>query len=326
MEKICVNRGPAAPPAGYEFKYLTSIPSGGRVSIIQFVDETTGYALGKSCYKTWKSGKLWTRLSMSTPHWPRGMIFFDKNSGIITLENKFSCPPNCPEVCITLRTQDGGENWEEYIVPNLDGTLKNLQLDSLGNVYAFHSNANNANSTLMKSFDQGLTWQPLEEAQMRDLYPGFLKIINDQIYVMDVNQILLVLDTNGNLIKLMNTGGVSPTELEIFEKDHLILSSPYEIIRSDNGGETWETIHENPCRIVGFTSANNGIAIFSKYNCPQEYYSAEDVLAITEDGGQSWVESEYGSDILWDFVASKRVGSDRYLIFIGDLVYELKKE
>jgi photosystem II stability/assembly factor-like uncharacterized protein len=331
-DSICIDHGKTLPPAGYTMHNIGSIPaSGGKIVLVQFLNEKIGYALGRTfafadakCFRTSNGGKLWTRLSFSTPHAPRGMIFFDEATGIITLEDPHGCPPNCPEQCITLRTQDGGDHWAEYFIPNLTGSLSNLQLDSMGNVYAFHGN--NFDPTLMKSGDQGLTWEPIEVTGSPDLQDDLLKIVNERLYVIDRNEALLVLDTNGDQLETINTGGMIPIDFEVLDNDSFIMADENRIIRSNDRGNTWETIYNRQARIIGFSTFNNGLAILNKLNCPSDHFNANDVIASTIDGGRTWIESEYNSDILQDFILSERLGTDHYLLLIGEWVYELKSD
>jgi photosystem II stability/assembly factor-like uncharacterized protein len=329
LEKICVNKGATLPPDGYQMDEIGSFPTfSGKMLLFQFLDDKIGFALGSDhfgdakCFKTSNGGKQWTRLVFNTPHSPRGMIFFDGSAGIITLEDPQGCPPNCPEQCIMLRTQDGGEHWEEYVVPNLTGSFSHLQLDSQGKVYAFLKDQ--FTSTLMFSDDQGLTWNTFVASTSFELDDELLKIVNDRIYVLDRNQVMLVLNIDGAPTKAVQTGGIFPRDLEVIDNDHFIIAGINGITRSNDGGETWETIFDRHARLIGFSSFDHGLVILNKCNCPQGYFPANEVIASTFDGGQTWIESPANMNILQHYVLSEQIGFDRFLIMIGDWVYELK--
>jgi len=178
----------------------------------------------------------------------------------------------------------------------------------------------------MKSEDQGLTWETIETTESLDLHDVLLKIVNDRIYVINRDEMILVLDIEGNLINEMNTGSGIPVDFEVVDNDNFIISGNGRIIRSEDSGDTWETIYEREARLIGFSSFDNGLVILNKFNCPPDLYNANDVIAATTDGGHTWIESEYSTNILQDFVLSERIGLDRHVLLIGNWLYEIKSD
>lgn len=319
----CSDHGPTKPPAGYSFDDLGSIPiSPGKIILMQFLDDQTGFALGRTyayadakCYKTTNGGQFWTRLPVTTHHAPEGMIFFDEDQGIITLFDTDNL-----QDCLMLRTGDGGETWEEYIVPELRESLKHLQLDSFGNVYAILDLFTNA--PVMKSQDRGLTWDTVGNTFSLRLRDTFLKLAGGRLYVIDHDENLLVLDTAGTVLNESPLGNFIPDDIQILDDDHFILAGQEGIIRTNNGGDTWETIYDREARLIGFSTYDQGLAILNKQHCPYGYFAANDVIA--NFNSMVWTESEYNTDILSDFTFSAIMGSDRYLIMLGKWLYELK--
>ena len=322
----CSDQGPAKPPAGYSFDDIGSIPvSPGKIILMQFVNDQVGYALGRTysyadakCYKTTNGGQFWTRLPMTTHHAPEGMIFFNENHGIVTLFDTDNL-----QDCLMMRTADGGETWEEYTVPELRGSLKNLQLDSFGTVYALLDHFTNA--PVMRSVDRGLTWDTVGTTFSLRLRDAFLKLAGDRLYVIDHDENLLVLDTTGAVLNESALGNFIPDDIQILDDDHFILAGQEGIIRSNTGGNSWETIYDREARLIGFSTYDQGLAILNKQHCPYGYFAANDVIASTLNG-TAWIESEYNTDLLSDFTFSTGMGADRYLLVLGKWVYELKPQ
>ncbi len=332
LDELCTTTEKPTPPPGYTLTRLGSMLFfNGYIEYFQFPDDKVGYAFGISqtfdrnvqCLKTIDGGHEWTKLSINIPLTPSFMIFKDSNHGIITLQGSLACGGNCDDKCSLIKTSDGGLNWEYYEVPNLQGSIIKLQSDSTGNLFGLIHHG--FTSTLVRSSDFGDTWDTVHISDMSDIDNWILEIHDEKIYVTDDDNNIHILDTNGLVLKVINTLPVHILHLEVIDDKHFIATGYNQIIRTEDGGETWETIYNRKARMIGFTDPDRGLMILNKLNCPSEYAGDLDVIASTDDGGITWTESALTSNLAQHLINSQRIENDRYLLIIDLILYELKK-
>lgn len=332
---VCEYKTDIMSPNGFDIKTISEIDFNGSVQTFQFVNEQIGYVMLTNnvggyveVFKTIDGGETWTDMNIGIDQHPRGMIFKDESLGIISVHDVTGCPPpNCQNKCVILKTIDGGSNWEEKEIEELKGILYHPNFDSEGNLYALLTLDNE--STLMKSTDNGETWDSFFSSSELgfELLTYSYEIFEDEFYISGKDGKILVVGRNGQLQKTIEVSSSSIWDLEIVDEDNIIVVVSGEVIKSINGGETWETIYNGSARMIGFDSVDKGLMILEKSSCPTDVYQVNDLIASTNDGGQNWIEAEETTTNLHvNFQNSQKTTNGNWYIMIGNKLLDIKEE
>ena len=333
--EVCEHKTDIMSPIGFDIISISEIDFNGSVQSFQFVNEQTGYAMLNNniggyveVFKTIDGGETWTDMNIGIDQHPIGMIFKDENFGIITVHDVTGCPPpNCQNKCVILKTVNGGSNWEEIEIEELKGILYHPKFDSEGNLYA-NLNLDNE-STLMKSADNGETWDTLFSSSELgfSLVTYSYEIFEDEIYISGRDGKILVIDTNGNLLKIIEISSSTIWDVEIIDKNNIIVVMSSEVIKSINGGDTWETIYSESARMIGFDSVDKGLMLLEKSGCPTDVYQVNDLIASTNNGGLNWTEAdETTTNLRINFSNSQTMSNGNWYMMIGNKLLEIKEE
>lgn len=333
--EVCEYKTDIMSPIGYEINNIGEIDFNGSARSFQFVNEQTGYAmLGNNVggyveiFKTTNGGETWTDLNIGIDQQPRGMVFKDEKIGIVTVHDVTGCPPpNCQNKCVILKTADGGISWVEKEIEELKGILHHPQFDSNGNLYALLTLDNE--SKLMKSTDNGVTWEEfLNSTELGFRLITFsYKISDGNFYISGNDGQILVVNNNGDLLKTIEIGNSSIWDLEIVDENNIIVAVSGEVIKSIDGGETWETIYSESARIIGFESADKGLMLLNKSSCPTDIYQVNDLIASTNDGGRNWIEAEETTtNLRANYKSSQKRTNDNWYLMIGNKLLEIKEK
>lgn len=291
-------------PLPYSLIQIGEISSDNNISAFQMVTQNTGYGMGSTVkggypfvVKTLDAGKTWTEISPETAHYPISLFFQDELTGFITVHDITGCPNACQNKTVLLKTTDGGQTWEEVQYPNLSGILYHLQSDSQGNLFANLFTTKKV--VLVKSIDQGATFEKIYESENY----GFsdvrfsLTIQDDLLYASGKEDMLFVLNTEGDLIDIFRTGGSSSIiGLSILSSELFLLSTSNELILSKDAGKTWSIIREGKPIVID-TNLSKGeeveaLILTTTGYCPTDVVRAIDIFAYTNDSGLSWIEGE----------------------------------
>jgi photosystem II stability/assembly factor-like uncharacterized protein len=332
--EVCAFKTEIMSPTGFEVNSIGEIDFNGSVQSFQFLDEKTGFAmLSKNVggyvevFKTIDGGKTWSNLNIGIKQYPRGMVFKDKNFGIITVHDVTGCPPpNCQNKCVLLKTENGGINWEEIEFEDLKGILYHPQYDHEGNLYA--NLYLNEQSTMMKSVDNGVNWDTLfsSAALSFKLVTYSFEIFEDKIFVSTKDGKISVISTSGQLLKTIDVGNSSIWDVEIIDENNLIVVLSDKVIKSTNGGDTWETIYEESARMIGFDSVDKGLMLLEKSSCPTDVYQVNDLIASTKNGGLSWLDAEETTtNLRINFSNSQKMGNGIWYMMIGNKLIEISE-
>jgi len=255
------------------------------------------------------------------------MIFRDENFGIITVHDATGCPPpNCQNKCVILKTENGGLDWEQIEIEELSGILYHPQFDSEGNLYA-NLSLLYEQPVIVKSTDNGENWDTLFTSPELDirLVTFSFKIFQDKIYASAKDGIL-VIDTDGQLVKAIGMEETSIWDLALIDEDNLVVAVSGKSIKSTNGGDTWETIHDQSARIIGFDSADKGLMLLQKSSCPTDVYQANDLIASTNNGGFNWSEAEETTtNLKLHFSNSQKMDDGIWYFMIGNELMKIKE-
>lgn len=329
---ICKLKTELSAPPGYQLKTVGEIDFNGSVQSFQFVTEQVGYAmLSKNVggfvevFKTTNGGQTWSNLVVGINQFPRSMIFKDENYGIITTHDVSGCPPpNCQNKCVILVTVNGGENWQKIEIENLNGVLYHPQYDYEGNLYANLSL--NSESILVKSPDNGMSWDTLfSSAELGfTLVTYSFEIFQDKIYISGRDGNIVVIDKNGQLLKSIKIDNSSIWDLQIIDENNLIAVLSGKVIKSTNGGNTWETIYDKSARMIGFDSADKGLMLLQRSHCPTDVIHVNDLFASTNNGGATWNEAqETTTNMQITFSNSQKMSNGNWHIMLGKKLIEI---
>jgi len=332
LGEVCNRKTEIMPPNGFEVNIIGEIDFNGSVQSFQFLDDEIGFAMLSNyvdgyveIFKTTNGGQTWSNLEIGINQFPRNMLFKDENFGIITVHDVTGCPPpNCQNKCVILKTENGGINWVEVEFEDLKGILYHPKYDNDGNLYA--NLKLNDQSILMKSVDNGNNWDTLFNSTELDfnLITYSFEIFEDKIFISAKNVKILVINTNGQLIKTIEMENSSIWDMEIIDENNLIVVLSGRVIKSTNGGDSWETIHEESARMIGFDSVDKGLMLLQKSSCPTDVYQVNDLIASTNDGGKNWIEAEETTTNLHiNFNNSQKMSDGNWRIMIGNKLIEI---
>ena len=333
--EVCKFKTEILSPEGFEVNTLGSIEFNGSIQAFQFVNAQTGYAMASSnsggyveVFKTTDGGQTWTDLNVGINQSPRSMVFKDENFGIITVHDITGCPPpNCQHKCVILKTENGGIDWEEVEIENLQGMLYHPKFDSQGNLYA--SLYLDGHLTLVKSVDDGANWDTLFSSPDLDfsLVTFSFEMYQDKIFVSANDGRIIVVDTAGTYIKTMEIIGSWIWDLEIIDENNLVVVVSGAVVKSINGGATWDTIYNQSARMIAFDSFDKGLMLLEKSSCPTDVYQVNDLIASTDNGGVSWNEAaETTTNMRISYTNSQRMGSGIWYMIIGNKLIEIKEK
>lgn len=338
----CETKTAILPPTGYELNTVGEIDFNGSIRSFQFVNQQVGYVLASNnrggdvdVFKTTDGGKNWVDLNIIHSQNPVGMMFKDEHLGIITVRDTEGCPDNCKKKCVILKTEDGGLTWVEKELKDLKGSLNHPKYDNKGNLYAnlfllnLIGNSYETKTTLIKSTDDGETWDTFFSSPELDVSRTTysLEIINDKIFVSAKDNKLLVIDTNGELIKTLEIENRYIYDVELIDENNLIVVTGTDMIKSTNGGETWQSIHQGGARMIGFDSIDKGLILSTKSTCNDfDIIYPDDIISATNNGGFDWDAPEEGATSLRSqFSNGQKMSNGSWYVMIGKKLLEIKE-
>ncbi len=334
-QEVCTYKTEIKSPDGFDLNPIGNIDFNGGVRAFQFVDQQIAFAMLTNnvggyveVFKTTDGGATWTNLNIGIKQSPKNMIFRDQDFGIISVHDVSGCPPpNRQNKCVLLKTENGGLDWETIAYEGLKGVLYHPKFDEEGNIYANLSF--DGEYTLMKSKDNGMTWDTLFSSPMINfsLLSFSFDLLGDQLFVSGEDGKILVVDTNGNLIKTIETGGTSIWDLELIDAENIIAVFSQKVMKSSNGGDTWETIYDETARMIGFDAPDKGLMFLQKSSCPTDTYQVNDLIAATNNGGIDWTEAEETtSNLKLEFSNSQKMMDGSWYFMLGNELFEISEK
>ncbi len=334
FDSVCKYKTKINSPRDFEIKTISEIDFNGTVQSFKFVTDQIGYAILNNnvgryveVFKTTDGGITWKNQNIDINQYPRGIAFKNENIGIVTVHDVTGCPPpNCQNKCVILKTEDGGISWIEKEIENLKGILYHPQFDSDGNLYALLTLDNE--SALMKSTDDGETWQELFNSTQLgfNLVTFSYKLFENKLYISGKSGELFVVNYNGDLLKTIEIGG-SIWDLEIIDDNNLIAVVSGKVVKSKNGGENWTTIYNESARMIGFDSPEKGLMFLQKSVCPTDAYQVNDLIGSTTDSGLNWIEAdETTTNLRANFRNSQRRTNGNWYLMIENRLLEIAEK
>lgn len=343
----CIYQSEILAPEGYQIETIGTIaPPDLDVSIskFKFLNEQLGFALGSNnssgsslkVFKTEDGGKSWKTLEVSPDLAAHEMLFIDEQLGFLLANKVSDCSiqPGCKNSGFLIKTEDGGDSWEEIEFPGPNSILGMMEMDDNGTLFASmrvrDSALNQFQFYLLKSLDRALTWDTVSiPTGLPQLSRGLsFELYGNHVYLYGREGEIVMIDKTGNLIKTLDLNEVGQTNFSVIDDKLMIAENTISGIagKSTDGGETWELLYRNRSRLIDVNSEDEMIAILNKSVCVTDYYQGNDVLAFSKDGGASWVEADdYATFFASNFIGSQKMGEGRYLILIKDKLMELRE-
>lgn len=318
-------------PEGFEINLISTIQFNGGLNEIQFIDENIGFILGSSnvggfpeIFKTNNGGITWTDLKLGNRNSSgsvRNMFFLTKEVGFIS---HYGLNGNL------LKTTNGGLDWTEMSYQNLNGVTYHIQKDNNNNLYAilFRVDELETQTVLIKSIDEGENWQIINDSPELDisLVTFSFKLFEDKIYISGDNGKIIVTDLNGNQINVIQTDISNIRDLEIIDHNNIVVAGSKKTIKSSDGGLNWTTIYDKSARIINFTNSEKGLMLLNKSYCPGDVYQVNDVIAYTEDGGITWMESQEFTNLSWNYRDYQKRADGSYIIMLRNELFRINKK
>jgi len=311
-------------PANYNLQTIDSIEANVHIKAIQFPSESVGYLLAGNnvgsyaeVFRTNDGGRHWQDLSLDFDESPLNLLFLDENIGILS---HYGGKGNL------MRTTDGGNTWQPHNSDNLNGNLYHLTKDVQGNIYSIVFGID-LPTIIVKSIDKGLIWTVFKEGLDIDfsLFRPGIHMANGHIYVTTHNGQIVVLDDAGQIVKTIETEVERLWDITFIDEQNFILVDSDKVIKSNDGGLTWQEIHDRTARIIEFDSPDEGWMLLNKSYCNTDVYQANDVLAYTDDGGLTWQESEERTNWMLDYHGHNRNLAGDFVIVFDKNIFQLKQ-
>ncbi|PHI18006.1 hypothetical protein CEQ90_20205 [Lewinellaceae bacterium SD302] len=330
---ICDVNTEINPPIGFELNTLGGIDFNGSVRQFQIVNESIAYALLTNnrggyieLFKSVDGGQTWIDLEVDIDMKPINMIFRDELFGIVTIRDFSNCTgSNCSRNSIYLETIDGGLSWQEKVVNNLNGTLYHPSFDSNGNLYSMLRTEKK--STMIKSINNGVDWEILFESEDLDfsLETFSYRLFDDRLYASGKDSTILIIDSNGSLINRFQSNVGSIWDLDVIDSSNIIVAGR-KLLKTSDGGVSWNIISDEISRIIGFDSPDIGLAILRKSTCPSDVYQVNDVIAATLNGGFEWIESNMTTtNLRLNYSNSQSITSGEWFIMINNILFKIER-
>lgn len=271
-------------------------------SRLDFASPVKGWGLGKEwLYVTSDGGKTWKQqlkgsFDAGQGVWKTDIDFINEQVGWLTEEGS------------VLQTQDGGKTWGEMKIPpsGFPDSLYSISFTTPKKGWLMRGNCSqpNCNLTLLKTQDGGNTWDPIASGGFNDkngTLPSFRS--PDEIFFLDdlhgwfvgafYNLGVSTVDGGKSwqeLSGVITIAGPALHQLRMFNPlqgiaDHWT-GGFYAVVRTDNGGKTWEQIFPPlaPIRNLQFFDFMHGIGLRNE--------NTSSFLLSTTDGGKTWLKGE----------------------------------
>lgn len=215
---------------------------------------------------------------------------------------------------LTAKTIKYWGKYHDYITP----TEQSLVIDMVNK---------QSNNYLKWALKQLSIWDTLfssADLGFRSVTYSF-EIFEDQIFISGIDGKILVVDTNGQLLKTIEIENSTIFDLEILDENNLIAVLSGKVIKTNDGGDTWEIIHDQSARMIGFDSLDKGLMLMESSRCPTDVYQVNDLIASTNDRGLNWTEADMTTtNLRINFSNSQKIEEGIWYMMIRNELIEIK--
>ncbi len=220
---------------------------------IHFFNETTGIAMtydGK-VYKTNDKGASWilkfTNTILDQPFYK--IVFKDQNTGYIVGGNSGCSGTGCtPAGGLVIKTIDGGETWNIiYQVPGLVD-FKSLAINSNGDLFLIQNGFtpnSTAQTTILKSSDEGLTWVTNSTVNLSVYKIAFNNNVGYLTGGVGNATIIRSLDNGTTWTDSKSFTGNWVGDVSFSGNSTYCIVDGVTLYKSTNNGDTWQIAYQN---------------------------------------------------------------------------------
>ncbi len=227
----------------------------------------------------------------SADSWQQGGIIAEGRIGAVVIDPSDKCTVYAARNNTVIKTSDCTRTWSEvFIDTRADKTVTAIAIDHFDSLIIY---AANTAGDILKSVDGGGNWRVIERLDnpvrkllvdpndSRILYAaterrGIFKTISAGADWFDINE---------NLEKFSGALEFKNLLFDTTQPDALLLVAKYGLLRTFDGGTTWEAI----ALITPPTSTDIFATAISPFNNQEIYYATRSTFYKTTDGGQNWV-------------------------------------
>jgi len=242
------------------------------------VDEDTIYLVtqGQGVYKTTDSAEQWVQTTLSSGTYRSLTIDTRNNDVIYVTDGKY-----------ISKTIDNMKTWNQIYIENRPN-------QSILSVIADYFSPNiiyaATTSGLIKSYDYGNTWELLswDNTVIRNLYQSYVS--RNTFYMLTANGIYKSTDAAENWIKVSEQLTEFPKGDQISwmffdpRNEYMILGTGYGIIRSVDGGNSWQSIPT----LFELDRITIKPVVYNPNDTNDYIFAVGNVLHKSDDAGQTW--------------------------------------
>ena len=140
-----MERNPVSVPNQFKLEKISDLNFNIGYKGLNFITNEIGFILGSThrggfpiLFRTENGGKSWHEIELEFvgDQSPLKLSFKDSTTGFINIFDATGCPEDCKDKSVLYKTIDGGYNWEEIVYDSLDGTIYDIEFDSMGHLFA----------------------------------------------------------------------------------------------------------------------------------------------------------------------------------------------
>ncbi len=228
-------------------------------------------------------------------------------------------------------TVNGGQSWNGlYLRLKIDQRIQSLAVMNSEVAVISIDNIGVSNSAILKSEDLGKNWSiaiPSSILSDNEMIRQF-SVEGGKTHVLTSLGSLITFDSQFGIEKRINLESENLVSVDVINDNVFVALYTDQLLKSDDKGQNWFSIFEGRCKVIGFSSENEGHIIFDKGFCDTAYETyKKGVIASTIDGGFSWTEAEEESTNLFsNFNKAEYLGNEKWIIGVDDALHELTRE
>lgn len=335
LETSCDPSTPLSAPAGYRLDTIGHVLKNSNanspfVNKFQFVNAQYGYAFATvglekpEFFRTTDGGASWGLVATPTAVLDiNNLQFRDDNFGVLVVNSSQ-----------LLLTDDGGQNWRLQEMEGLQGQLNTLAFDAAGKLYLIDYDFREGESTLLKSGDDGATWDRLFVAKTGRA-PS-LQVSSEALTLYNREKVIRVSAT-GDLLSEVTLNVRADDFQLISEREWVYLAIEGGVFVTRDAGQSWTKIAESRGsdniadfsggRIIGFESATKGLFVNPVGYCTEEERAVEECVIASVDYTARDCQisgTAYGTNTAMRH--RQNMGPGRWYLAVGEYLMVLKEE
>jgi len=228
--------------------------------------------------------------------------------------------------CAILRTENGGLDWEEVVIHELQGRLVKILFDHEGTL--FGELRNEDEFMMVSTKDLGNTWDSLYHFTYPKSYPGLedIHVYGEQLYATTREGNILIIAKDGSSHRTIKVDEIYFYKIELIDENTFLAMSSNGLLKSFDGGMNWEKIADINGEFLGFASEQTGVIRKNKgcVSGGHVLYSSSQLVS-TFDGGNTWGFAKEATthQASQNFINSQQFENQQWRIMFGKTLYKI---